>query len=118
LEPHWNLRQIWAEMYQHAKPWAFDLSKLNDFQLRDALLEIFAADEMRVWQLTEGWGAPPEDNGIGEGGLAPEASSNAASAPASKKTLKPGGGVTAADSSSATTAAHSSTDTSASSAPA
>uniref|UniRef100_UPI004047F22E hypothetical protein n=1 Tax=Rheinheimera sp. TaxID=1869214 RepID=UPI004047F22E len=87
LEPHWNLRQIWAEMYQHAKPWAFDLSKFNDFQLRDALLDIFAADEMRVWQLTEGWGAPPEDNGIEEGGLAPQTSSNAA--PVSKKNLNP-----------------------------
>ena len=117
LEPQWNLRQIWAEMYQQARPWAFDLSKFNDFQLRDALLEIFAADEMRVWQLSEGWGAPPEDNSIGEGGLAPEASSPSP-APASKKTLKPGGGVTAADSSNATTAAHSSTDPSASSAPA
>ena len=92
LEPHWNLRQIWADMYQHAKPWAFDLSKFTDFQLRDALLDIFAADEMRIWQLSEGWGAPPEGNGIGEGGLAPEASSPPP-APASKKTLKPGGGV-------------------------
>ena len=72
---------------------------------------------MRIWQLTEGWGAPPEDNGIGEGGLAPEASSNAVSAPVSKKSLKPGGGVTATDSNSATTATHSSTDTPANSAP-
>ena len=49
---------------------------------------------MRVWQLTEGWGKQPEGNGIGEGGLAPEASSNAVSAPVRKKALpkitKPG----------------------------
>lgn len=94
LEPHWNLRQIWAEMYQHARPWAFDLSKFNDFQLRDALLEIFAADEMRVWQLTEGWGTPPEDNGIGEGGLAPTSGSNAGPAPLAKAAKPKGGGVT------------------------
>ena len=94
LEQHWNLRQIWAEMYQHARPWAFDLSKFNDFQLRDALLEIFAADEMRVWQLTEGWGAPPEDNGIGEGGLAPASGSNTSSKPAAKTAKPKGGGVT------------------------
>lgn len=117
LVPHWNLRQIWADIYQHAKPWAFDLSTFTDFQLRDALLDIFAADEMRIWQLTEGWGAPPEDNGIGDGGLAPETSSPAL-APARKKALKPDGGVTPTDSANATTAAHSSTDTSASSAPA
>ena len=78
-------------MYQQARPWAFDLSKFNDFQLRDALLEIFAADEMRVWQLSEGWGAPPEDNGIGEGGLAPASGSNSSPAPVAK-TAKPKGG--------------------------
>uniref|UniRef100_UPI004047EC56 hypothetical protein n=1 Tax=Rheinheimera sp. TaxID=1869214 RepID=UPI004047EC56 len=94
LEPQWNLRQIWAEMYQQARPWAFDLSKFNDFQLRDALLEIFAADEMRVWQLSEGWGAPPEDNGIGDGGLAPATSSSANPAPAAKAAKPKGGGVT------------------------
>ena len=42
---------------------------------------------MRVWQLTEGWGAPPEDNGIGEGGLAPT-SSGSCPVPAAK-TAKP-----------------------------
>ena len=91
LEPSWNLRQLWINMYQHAKPWAFDLSKFTDFQLRDALLNIFAADEMRIWQLTDGWGQPPEGNGIGEGGLVP-----AVTRPArvKKKALKPGGGIT------------------------
>ncbi|MDP2713399.1 hypothetical protein [Rheinheimera sp.] len=95
LEPHWNHRAIWAQMYQHAKPWQFDLSKLSNFQLRDALIKMFAADEMRVWQLTEGWGQPPEDNGIGEGGLAAD-TGGAGTAPAPPtRTAKPGGGVAA-----------------------
>ncbi|GAB57286.1 hypothetical protein [Rheinheimera nanhaiensis] len=111
LEPHWNLRQIWVEMYQHVKPWALDLSKFTDFQLRDALLQIFSAGEMRVWQLSEGWGKQPEGNGIGEGRLAPQTSSNVGPATVSKKALKPGGGVTPANSSNATTAVHSSITT-------
>lgn len=115
LEPSWNLRQIWTEMYQHAKPWAFDLSKFTDFQLRDALLQIFAAGEMRVWQLSDGWGKQPEGNGIGDSGLAPETSSPAP-AQANKKALNPGGGFTPTDSANATTATHSSTDTPANSA--
>lgn len=107
LEPGYNLREIWAQMYLHARPWATNLFKLNNFQLRDTLLQMFARDEIRVWQLSDGWGKQPEGNSIGEGGLAPEASSPAP-APASKKTLKPGGGATATDNNSATTAAHSS----------
>ena len=109
LEPHWNLRQIWAEMYQHARPWAFDLSKFNDFQLRDALLEIFAADEMRVWQLTEGWGTPPEDNGIGEGGLAPTSGSGAGPAPVAKAAKPKGGGVVPEVTAASAIASHQST---------
>ncbi|NRQ41962.1 hypothetical protein HRH59_05150 [Rheinheimera sp. YQF-2] len=105
LEPHWNQRDIWAKMYQHAKPWQFDLSKLTTFQLRDDLIKMFAADEMRIWQLTEGWGQPPEDNGIGEGGLAPATNSNTSSAPAAR-TAKPGGGVAAEETTTAKAAAH------------
>ena len=67
LEPSWDQRNIWARLYQHARPWATDLSKLNKFQLRDALLQMFARDEMRIWQLTDGWGKAPEGNGIGDG---------------------------------------------------
>ncbi|MEH8017233.1 DNA/RNA non-specific endonuclease [Rheinheimera muenzenbergensis] len=110
LEPHWNLRNIWLDMYRYARPWEFDLSIYSDFQLRDMLIQMFANQELWVWQLTDGWGKPPEGNSIGEGGLAP-AASNAAPPPTSKKALKPGGGVTTADSGSATTAAHSNTDT-------
>ena len=93
LEPHWNLRNIWLDMYRYARPWEYDLSIYSDFQLRDTLIQMFANQELWVWQLTDGWGKPPEGNSIGEGGLAP-AASNAAPAPTSKKALKPGGGVT------------------------
>jgi hypothetical protein len=111
LEPHWNQRDIWAKMYQHAKPWQFDLSKLTTFQLRDDLIKMFAADEMRVWQLTEGWGQPPEDNGIGEGGLAPATSSNTSPAPAAR-TAKPGGGVAPEETTTAKAASHEAKQTS------
>lgn len=105
LEPSWNLRQIWVEMYQHAKPWVHDLSKFNDFQLRDALLQIFATDDMRIWQLSEGWGQPPEGNGIGEGGLAADTSSNISPAPTAR-TAKPGGGAAAEETTTAKAAMH------------
>ncbi|MDP2716657.1 hypothetical protein [Rheinheimera sp.] len=106
LEPHWNHRAIWAQMYQHAKPWQFDLSKLSNFQLRDALIKMFAADEMRIWQLTEGWGQPPEDNGIGEGGLAAE-TGGAGTAPAPvTRTAKPGGGAAPEETTTAKAATH------------
>lgn len=60
---------------------------------------------MRVWQLTEGWSKPPTDNGIGDGGLAPAASSNTSAAPASKAN-KPGGGATAEQPTAAKAAVH------------
>lgn len=75
LQPEWNQRQIWANIYRQARPWQSDLSGLTDFQLRDSLIHMLANDEIRLWQLTEGWGQPPEDNGIGDGGLAPTTSS-------------------------------------------
>lgn len=105
LEPHWDLRQIWAEMYQHARPWEHNLTKYTDFQLRDSLLSMFAEREMWIWQLTEGWSKPPTDNGIGDGGLAPVASSNSSAAPAGKAN-KPGGGATTEQPAAAKFAAH------------
>ncbi|MDP5134643.1 hypothetical protein ORJ04_01600 [Rheinheimera baltica] len=96
LEPSGTLRQLWVDMYQHAKPWVHDLSKLNDFQLRDALLQLFAADEIRIWQLSDGWGQPPKGNGIGDGGLVPASGSSAGPAPVAK-TAKPKGGGVATD---------------------
>lgn len=75
LQPEWNQRQIWANIYRQARPWHSDLSGLTDFQLRDSLIHMLANDEIRLWQLTEGWGQPPEENGIGDGGLAPATSS-------------------------------------------
>ncbi|WP_445765974.1 hypothetical protein [Rheinheimera sp.] len=92
LEPHWNLRDIWISMYRQARPWEFDLSIYSDFQLRDTLIQMFAKEEMWIWQLTEGWGKQPEGNGIGDGGLAP-ASSSAAAAPVTKAAKIKGGGV-------------------------
>jgi hypothetical protein len=106
LEPHWDLRQIWAEMYQHARPWEHNLTKYTDFQLRDSLLSMFAEREMWIWQLTEGWSKPPTDNGIGDGGLAPAASSNSSAAQTGKAN-KPGGGVAAGESTAAKIASHS-----------
>lgn len=106
LEPSWDQRNIWARLYQHARPWATDLSKLNKFQLRDALLQMFARDEMRIWQLTDGWGKAPEGNGIGDGGLAPAGSSGASPAPAAKASKPKGGGATAEQPVAAKTAVH------------
>ena len=94
LVPHWNLRQIWLDMYRYARPWEFDLSIYSDFQLRDMLIQMFTNEEIWLWQLAESsFGKLPEDNGIGDGGLAQEAS-NTAATPASKKAAKPGGGIT------------------------
>lgn len=106
LEPSWDQRNIWAQLYQHARPWATDLSKLNKFQLRDALLQMFARDEMRIWQLTDGWGKAPEGNGIGDGGLAQTGSSSASPAPAAKASKPKGGGATAEQPVAAKTAVH------------
>lgn len=106
LEPSWDQRNIWARLYQHARPWATDLSKLNKFQLRDALLQMFARDEMRIWQLTDGWGKAPEGNGIGDGGLAPSASGGASPAPAAKASKPKGGAATADQPVAAKTAVH------------
>lgn len=95
LEPHWDLRQIWAKMYQQARPWELNLAKYTDFQLRDSLLRMFAGREMWIWQLTEGWSKPPTDSGIGAGGLAPASGSGASPAPQAKASKPKGGGVAA-----------------------
>ena len=94
LEPHWNLRDIWINMYRHARPWEYDLSVYSDFQLRDTLVQMFAKEEIWLWQLTDGWGKQPEGNGIGEGGLAPATSSGASPAPVAKAAKPKGGGTT------------------------
>jgi len=106
LEPYWDLRQIWTDVYRHARPWEYDLSGYSDFQLRDTLIQMFAQQEIWLWQLTEGWGQPPKGNGIGDGGLV-AGSNSTTSLPIAKKTNKPGGGL-AADSSTATMAKHNS----------
>lgn len=104
LEPQWNRRQIWADMYQQARPWQSDISGLSDYQLRDEVLSLLANNEMWVWPLTDGWGKAPEGNGIGEGGLAPATTTTPAK---SSKAAKPkGGGVTEDSSTSAKVAGH------------
>lgn len=104
LEPHWNLRHIWINMYRHARPWEYDLSVYSDFQLRDTLVQMFAKEEIWLWQLADGWGKQPEGNGIGEGGLAPATSSGASPAPVAKA-AKPKGGGTAPEAPAAAKAA-------------
>ena len=104
LEPQWNRRQIWADMYQQARPWQSDISGLSDYQLRDAVLSLLANNEMWVWPLTDGWGKAPEGNGLGEGGLAPATTTTPAK---SNKGTKPKGGALIADNStSAKVAGH------------
>src|SRR5690606_7934403 len=56
--------------------------------------------------LTDGWGKAPEGNGIGDGGLAPAASSGASPAPAAKTSKPKGGGATAEQPVAAKTATH------------
>ncbi|MDP5135228.1 DNA/RNA non-specific endonuclease [Rheinheimera baltica] len=107
LEPYWDLRQIWTDVYRHARPWEYDLSGYSDFQLRDTLIQMFAQQEIWLWQLTEGWGPPPKGNGIGDGGLV-AGSSTTTPLPISKKANKPGGGVADTNTVSSTTATHSS----------
>ena len=106
LEPHWNLRHIWINMYRHARPWEYDLSVYSDFQLRDTLVQMFAKEEIWLWQLTDGWGKQPEGNGIGEGGLAPATSSSASQAPVAKATKPKGGGATTEAPAAAKAAGH------------
>lgn len=106
LEPHWDLRQTWAEMYQHARPWEHNLTKYTDFQLRDSLLSMFAEREMWVWQLTEGWSKPPTDNGIGEGGLAADTGGSGAAPAPVTRTAKPGGGAAPEETTTAKAATH------------
>ena len=106
LEPHWNLRHIWINMYRHARPWEYDLSVYSDFQLRDTLVQMFAKEEIWLWQLTDGWGKQPEGNGIGEGGLAPATSSGASPAPVAKAAKPKGGGATTEAPAAAKAAGH------------
>ncbi|MEH8019049.1 hypothetical protein MN202_17555 [Rheinheimera muenzenbergensis] len=110
LEPHWNLRQIWLDIYRHARPWEYDLSVYSDFQLRDTLIQMFANEEIWLWQLSDGWGKQPEGNGIGEGGLAPASASGASPAPAAKAAKPKGGGATTEAPVAAKAAGHESLD--------
>lgn len=106
LEPHWNLRQIWLDIYRHARPWEYDLSVYSDFQLRDTLIQMFANEEIWLWQLTDGWGKQPEGNGIGEGGLAPASGSGAGPAPVAKAAKPKGGAVVAEVTAASAIASH------------
>lgn len=46
LEPANEQRNIWANMYQLARPGQLNLSHLSSLQLRDNLVDIFSNDEM------------------------------------------------------------------------
>lgn len=106
LEPATEQRNIWAKMYQQARPTQFDLSRYTNLQLRDSLIDIFHNNEMWIWPLSDGWGQQPEGNGISDGGLAPVASSGS-SAPTVAKAAKPkGGGVATENEAPAKVAKH------------
>lgn len=106
LEPAIEQRKIWAKMYQQARPYQLNLSGLSDFELRDRLIDIFNNNEMWLWQLSDGWGQPPEGNGIGDGGLVPAASSGTNPPPAAKAAKPKGGGATAENEAPAKAAEH------------
>lgn len=95
LEPAIEQRKIWAKMYQQARPYQLNLSGLSDFELRDRLIDIFNNNEMWLWQLSDGWGQEPDNNGIGDGGLASDAGSGTKPPPAAKAAKPKGGGVAA-----------------------
>lgn len=57
LTPQSELRQIWTDLYRQARPWQSDVSHWSNHQLRDALISLFAQNELRVWPLQDGWGA-------------------------------------------------------------
>ena len=84
LEPYHDQRQIWSQIYQHARPWEFDFSGYSDLQLRDSVQQLFANGEIWLWPLTDGWGKEPEGNSIGDGGLAPASAGSTSPAPAAK----------------------------------
>ncbi|WNO60350.1 hypothetical protein [Rheinheimera sp. MMS21-TC3] len=107
LEPAIEQRKIWAKMYQQARPYQLNLSGLSDFELRNRLIDIFNNNEMWIWQLSDGWGQEPDNNGIGDGGLAPDAGSTSNKAPVNKPAAKPqGGGANKDNPTSINTASH------------
>ncbi|MBV2130511.1 hypothetical protein [Arsukibacterium indicum] len=63
IEPVWQRDSILRELYRYAKPWVSDLSGIDNQQLITELLQLFQQDELRVWQLTDGWASPPEPIG-------------------------------------------------------
>ena len=60
IEPAWQRDTIMRDLYRYAKPWATDLSGIDSQQLMAELLLLFQQDELRAWQLTDGWATPPE----------------------------------------------------------
>lgn len=106
LEPANEQRNIWANMYQLARPGQLNLSHLSSLQLRDNLVDIFSNDEMWIWPLSDGWGQEPDNNGIGDGGLASDAGSGTKPPPAAKAAKPQGGGVAAENEVPAKAAGH------------
>lgn len=75
IQPQLQRDNIMRDLYRYAKPWLTDLSGLDNQQLITELLTLFQQDELRVWQLTDGWATPPEP--IGGNEYSPAGSSQA-----------------------------------------
>ncbi|WP_372626924.1 hypothetical protein [Arsukibacterium sp.] len=110
IEPAWQRDTIMRELYRYAKPWASDLSGINSQQLMAELLQLFQQDEIRAWQLTDGWVSPPEPIGGNEyraaGSTSKPGSGPGAASSGSKATKPRGVGVAAAKPATAKTAGH------------
>tara|TARA_R110002126_G_scaffold98045_7_gene228076 strand:- start:2794 stop:4146 length:1353 start_codon:yes stop_codon:yes gene_type:complete len=115
IEPQWQRDSIMRDLYRYAKPWATDLSGLDNQRLMDELLTLFQQDELRVWRLTDGWATPPQASGpYITAGSAPVAGGSVGAAPTSTgKASKPkGGGTTTAQPVAAKAAVHEVSDNS------
>ena len=111
IEPAWQRDTIMRELYRYAKPWASDLSGIDSQQLIAELLHLFQQDELRVWQLTDGWVRPPEPPGnspyVAAGSTGVAGGSVSAGPTSTGKPNKPkGGGTTTTSPVAAKTAGH------------
>ncbi len=111
IEPAWQRDSILRDLYRYAKPWATDLSGLDSQQVIAELLHLFQQDELRVWQLTDGWVRPPETPGnspyVAAGSTGAAGGSVSAGPTSTGKASKPkGGGATTTSPVTAKTAGH------------
>lgn len=110
IEPAWQRDSILRDLYRYAKPWANDLSAIDNQQLITELLQLFQQDELRAWQLTDGWVSPPEPIGgntyTAAGSSAAAKASSTSSATRSTASKARGGGTTTTSPVAAKTAGH------------